>query len=168
LVTALSTVDKVCAPGNIDQKVAAACGELASAIYRSGSDRKADEGVASLKLAQRAYEYLDMAVTQNKDDLASWYGMAILLSAANDLGYTRAFLPRMQRTVSAHLNNGQLAEAMMHLCESAGETRMALNYADVWQRRALTSAARDEATVSISRFQAALDRTKIEAGVAPH
>jgi tetratricopeptide (TPR) repeat protein len=158
---ALQAAERLCALDSPAEKTLAECGELFSSLAGTVREGKAAVGVEAQALAERAHGYYDEAITMDPEDLAAFEGMARLLATMRNPEYSQAFLPRAQKTLSAHPRASSLARSLAWLCAEMGNTVMAINYASMWQIAALNGGERDAAAAYVSRLKASLDRNNL-------
>jgi tetratricopeptide (TPR) repeat protein len=158
---ALQAAERLCAADSPTEKQVAECGQLFSSLAAAIREGKATVGVEAQTLTERARRYYDEAITMDPEDLASSEGMASLLATMRNREYSQAFLPRAQKTLSAHPHASSLARAMAGMCADMGDTVMAINYASMWQIAALSGAERDAAAAYVSRLKASLERNNM-------
>jgi hypothetical protein len=165
---ALQSADRLCSLESLTQPGFAQCGQLYSSLSSAVLEKKAALGVEAPSLAAHSRQYYDTAITMDPEDLASWDGMAILLGAVRNPEYTRDFVPRAQKALSAHPRAGDLARALSGLCAEMGNSVMALNYAVMWQNAALSGPERDAAAAYVSMLKASVERNNLRSTGSSH
>jgi tetratricopeptide (TPR) repeat protein len=165
---ALRAADKLCSLDSLPQRAVARCGALFISLAGAVNQKKAVVDVEWPALAERSRQYYEKAIAMDPDDIASCEGMAGVLNDLRNAEYSQAFLPRAQKTLSAHPRASSLARALSGMCASMGNNVMALNYAVMWQNAALSEVERDSAAAYVSRLKETVDRSNLRNASAPH
>jgi tetratricopeptide (TPR) repeat protein len=158
---ALQAADHGCSGSALSQSDFAQCGDIFFKLAQASSSKRAELPIDRPALAERSRQYFDKAIEMDRDDLASWAGMANLFSGMHDVEHAKTFLPSAEMTSYRHPRNGAYAYALSCLCASIGDYQNALKFAVAWKNNAVNESQRAAATAYISQLREYLQRTKL-------
>jgi tetratricopeptide (TPR) repeat protein len=149
---ALDTAQPLCERPTLSAETVGRCGDIYASLYL-GVDKAHPLPLQSAQLLERARGFYDRAVAINPEDLSSWYGMTELLAGAKDVAAAKELLPRARHVWATHPANEALARSLAGLSSVSGDFDSALQFAQVWERIAVTDASRAQAEAYEARLR---------------